>query len=158
MKTMRSLKWLRPLLVVLFMSYYVGGTAFTHTHHFLNYSITHSHPYLPGADGLPHHEHSTVAFNTIEELTELCMELIPYLPYGLGAFDGSARLSKERGCLASCAAWRIPCASLVWYSNLSQALESLFILNILRILYEIYIFTIASSDSTMLLPYPKARG
>lgn len=47
---------------------------------FLNYSITHSHPYLPGADGLPHHEHSTVAFNTIEELTELCMELIPYLP------------------------------------------------------------------------------
>ena len=80
MKTMRSLKWLRPLLVVLFMSYYVGGTAFTHTHHFLNYSITHSHPYLPGADGLPHHEHSTVAFNTIEELTELCMELIPYLP------------------------------------------------------------------------------
>ena len=23
---------------------------------------------------------STVAFNTIEELTELCMELIPYLP------------------------------------------------------------------------------
>ena len=80
MKTMRSLKWLRPLLVVLFMSYYVGGTAFTHTHHFLTYSITHSHPYLPGADGLPHHEHSTVAFNTIEELTELCMELIPYLP------------------------------------------------------------------------------
>ena len=39
MKTMRSLKWLRPLLVVLFMSYYVGGTAFTHTHHFLTYSI-----------------------------------------------------------------------------------------------------------------------
>ena len=151
MKTMRSLKWLRPLLVVLFMSYYVGGTAFTHTHHFLNSSITHSHPYLPGADGLPHHEHSTVAFNTIEELTELCLEL-------MGAFDGSARLSKERGCLASCAAWRIPCASLVWYSSLNQALESLFILNILRILYEIYIFTIASSDSTMLLPYPKARG
>ena len=146
MKTMRSLKWLRPLLVVLFMSYYVGGTAFTHTHHFLNSSITHSHPYLPGADGLPHHEHSTVSFNTIEELTELFLELIPYLP------------SKERGCLASCASWRIPCASLVWYSNLSQALESLFILNILRILYEIYIFTIASSDSTMLLPYPKARG
>ena len=144
MKTMRSLKWLRPLLVVLFMSYYVGGTAFTHTHHFLNYSITHSHPYLPGADGLPHHEHSTVAFNTIEELTELCMELIPYLPLVMA--------------WASCAAWRIPCASLVWYSNLNQALESLFILNILRILYEIYIFTIASSDSTMLLPYPKARG
>ena len=145
MKTMRSLKWLRPLLVVLFMSYYVGGTAFTHTHHFLNSSITHSHPYLPGADGLPDRIVSGV--NSV--LT---------FGYGLGAFDGSARLSKERGCLASCAAWRIPCASLVWYSSLNQALESLFILNILRILYEIYIFTIASSDSTMLLPYPKARG
>ena len=138
---MRSLKWLRPLLVVLFMSYYVGGTAFTHTHHFLNSSITHSHPYLPGADGIVSGVNSVLTFG-----------------YGLGAFDGSARLSKERGCLASCAAWRIPCASLVWYSSLNQALESLFILNILRILYEIYIFTIASSDSTMLLPYPKARG
>ena len=150
MKTMRSLKWLRPLLVVLFMSYYVGGTAFTHTHHFLTYSITHSHPYLPGADGLPHHEHSDrIVYGADSVLA---------FGYGLGAFDGSARLSKERGCLASCAAWRIPCASLVWYSNLNQALESLFILNILRILYEIYIFTIASGDSTMLLPYPKARG
>ncbi|WP_165157399.1 hypothetical protein [Parabacteroides sp. ZJ-118] len=79
MKTLRSLQWLRPLWVVLFMSYYVGGTVFIHTHHFLTYSITHSHPYLPGTDGLPHHDHSLVAFNTIEELTGLCMEWIPYL-------------------------------------------------------------------------------
>lgn len=76
----RSLRWLKALLVVLFMSYYVGGTAFTHTHHFLNHTITHSHPYWPGADGLPHHDHSTVAFSTIEELTAMCMELAPYLP------------------------------------------------------------------------------
>lgn len=81
MRTMRSLKWLKPLLVVLFLSYYVGGTAFTHTHYFLNYSITHSHPYLPGADGLPHHAHSAVALSTIEELTELCLELTPYVPW-----------------------------------------------------------------------------
>lgn len=79
MKTLRSLQWLRPLLVVLFMSYYVGGTAFTHTHYFQTYSITHSHPYLPGTDGLPHHDHSAAGFNTIEELTGLCMELIPDL-------------------------------------------------------------------------------
>lgn len=79
MKTLRSLQWLRPLLVVLFMSYYVGGTTFTHTHYFLTYSITHSHPYLPGTDGLPHHDHSAAGFNTIEELTGLCMELIPDL-------------------------------------------------------------------------------
>ena len=76
MKTLRSLQWLRPLLVVLFMSYYVGGTT---SHYFLTYSITHSHPYLPGTDGLPHHDHRAAGFNTIEELTGLCMELIPDL-------------------------------------------------------------------------------
>lgn len=87
MKTMRSLKWLRPLLVVLFMSYYVGGTAFTHTHHFLTYSITHSHPYLPGADGLPHHEHSTVA--SIRLKTDRIVygaDSVLAFGYGLGCF------------------------------------------------------------------------
>ena len=62
------------LLVVLFVSYYVGGTAFTHTHYFPTYSVTHSHPFLPGADGLPHHTHSSAAFNTIQELDDLLME------------------------------------------------------------------------------------
>lgn len=80
MRTLRNLKGLRPLLIVLFLGYYVGGTAFTHTHHLLAYSITHSHPYLPGADGLPHHDHSAVEFNMIEELDGLCMELVPYMP------------------------------------------------------------------------------
>lgn len=62
------------LLVVLFVSYYVGGTAFTHTHYFPTYSVTHSHPFLPGADGLPHHTHNSAAFNTIEELDDILME------------------------------------------------------------------------------------
>lgn len=62
------------LLIVLFVSYYVGGTAFTHTHYFPTYSITHSHPFLPGADGLPHHTHNSSAFNTIEELDDIMME------------------------------------------------------------------------------------
>ena len=62
------------LLVVLFISYYVGGTAFTHTHYFPTYSITHSHPFLPGADGLPHHTHSSTAFNTIQELDDIMLE------------------------------------------------------------------------------------
>lgn len=65
---------LKYLLVVLFMSYYVGGTAFTHTHYFPTYSITHSHPFLPGADGLPHHTHNSVAFSVIEELDDIMME------------------------------------------------------------------------------------
>lgn len=62
------------LLVVLFVSYYVGGTAFTHTHYFPTYSITHSHPFQPGADGLPHHTHSSSEFSTIHELDDLLTE------------------------------------------------------------------------------------
>ncbi|MEG1748748.1 MAG: hypothetical protein RRZ65_02405 [Tannerellaceae bacterium] len=62
------------LLIVLFVSYYVGGTAFTHTHHFRNYSITHSHPYLPGTGEEPHHNHTAIAFNTIQQLNELAFE------------------------------------------------------------------------------------
>ena len=62
------------LLVILFISFYVGGTAFTHTHYFPTYSITHSHPFLPGADGLPHHTHSSTAFNTIQELDDIMLE------------------------------------------------------------------------------------
>ena len=33
-------------LIVLFGSYYIGNTFFTHTHIINKYSITHSHPYL----------------------------------------------------------------------------------------------------------------
>lgn len=62
------------LLVVLFVSYYVGGTAFTHTHYYPTYSVTHSHPFQPGADGLPHHTHSSSAFNTIEGLDDILVE------------------------------------------------------------------------------------
>ena len=61
MGDLRSIKWLRPLLVALFVSYYIGGTAFTHTHFYHTYFyqtqlITHSHPYWPNADGLPDHD------------------------------------------------------------------------------------------------------
>lgn len=40
----------------------------------LTCSVTHSHPFLPGADGLPHHAHNSVAFNTIEELDDILLE------------------------------------------------------------------------------------
>ena len=71
------------LLIVLFMSYYVGGVAFTHVHHFTNYTIIHSHPYLPGPDGQPQHSHSQEALETIELLTTLVMDLIPALTLGM---------------------------------------------------------------------------
>lgn len=40
-------------MVILFICYYVGNTAFIHTHTFQHYTITHSHPFIPGS----HHTH-----------------------------------------------------------------------------------------------------
>ena len=74
MSILRSIKWLKPLLVALFVSYYIGGTAFTHTHFYHAQLITHSHPYWPNADGLPGHEHSFAAFETIALLNHFTME------------------------------------------------------------------------------------
>ncbi|MCD7925046.1 hypothetical protein [Bacteroidaceae bacterium] len=50
-----ALSILKFLMVILFICYYVGNTAFIHTHTFQNYTITHSHPFIPGA----HHGHSS---------------------------------------------------------------------------------------------------
>ena len=74
MNILRGIKWLKPLLVALFVSYYVGGTAFTHTHYYQAHYITHSHPYWPNADGLPGHEHSFAAFETIALLNHFTLE------------------------------------------------------------------------------------
>lgn len=48
-----ALSILKFLMVILFICYYVGNTAFIHTHRFQNYNITHSHPFIPGS----HHAH-----------------------------------------------------------------------------------------------------
>lgn len=64
------------LLIVLFVSYYLGGIAFTHVHHFPTYTIIHSHPFLPSADGLPHHSHTSEAFDTIELLSGFLLDTV----------------------------------------------------------------------------------
>ena len=74
MSILRGIKWLKPLLVALFVSYYVGGTAFTHTHFYHAQRITHSHPHWPNSDGLPGHEHSFAAFETIALLNHFTLE------------------------------------------------------------------------------------
>lgn len=71
------------LLIVLFLSYYVGGVAFTHVHHFATSTIIHSHPYLPGPDGQPQHSHSQEALDTIELLNCMLMEATPVLHFGI---------------------------------------------------------------------------
>lgn len=84
MKVVRKFHSLRCLLIVLFVSYYVGGTAFTHTHHYDTYSVTHSHPFLPGGDGLPHHTHSSTAFSTIETLNEIVIDICRFFAWAPG--------------------------------------------------------------------------
>lgn len=74
---------LKYLLIVLFVSYYTGNVAFTHVHHFQTYTIVHSHPYLPGADGLPHHSHDSVAYETIEVLNAILAEPVAYYSLGI---------------------------------------------------------------------------
>lgn len=74
---------LKYLLVVLFISYYAGGVAFTHVHHFPTYTIIHSHPYLPGQDGQPQHTHNTEAFETIHLLNDLVLEETPGFVVGI---------------------------------------------------------------------------
>lgn len=84
MKAIRESYILKYLLIVLFISYYVGGTAFTHTHHYPTYSVTHSHPFLPGADGLPLHTHSSTAFSTIQALNQLVADVFQVDAYAPG--------------------------------------------------------------------------
>lgn len=84
MKALRNSIMAKYLLVVLFGSYYLGIVAFTHTHYYHQHFITHSHPYLPGSDGLPHHSHTAVAFETIELLNALIAEALPVLTWGVG--------------------------------------------------------------------------
>jgi len=64
---------LKYFLIVIFIHYYAGSVAFTHVHHFATYTIVHSHPYLPGADGNPHHTHSTAEYLTIMQLNTMTM-------------------------------------------------------------------------------------
>ncbi|MEG1545517.1 MAG: hypothetical protein RR382_13520 [Tannerellaceae bacterium] len=109
MKVLRKSIVLKFLLVVLFVSYYVGGTAFVHTHYYHQHLITHSHPYLPGSDGLPHHAHTTAAFETIELLNTLLVEVPPFFALCMGWM-----------LLAVCKSFRryITCARTVLCANL----------------------------------------
>lgn len=73
---------LKILFIVLFAGYYLGGTAFTHTHHYLTFSITHSHPYLPGDDGVPRHGHTLAGFFTIEQMNDFETESLSFFSWG----------------------------------------------------------------------------
>ncbi|MBC8594594.1 hypothetical protein H8744_15390 [Oscillospiraceae bacterium N12] len=64
---------IKYLLIVFFLYYYIGTTAFVHTHYFDKYTVTHSHPYFPGT----HHSHSTAEIETIGLLNMLVADTTP---------------------------------------------------------------------------------
>lgn len=58
-------------LVALFVSYYCECTLFVHTHYFIWGKVTHSHPFLPSADG---HSHTEAECQTIASLSHIVVE------------------------------------------------------------------------------------
>ena len=64
------------VLIVVFVYYYVGNTAFVHTHVVDNFLVTHSHPYLPGM----HHSHTEAQWETVSWFNLLCLDSSHELP------------------------------------------------------------------------------
>lgn len=74
------------LLIVVFAYYYVGNTAFVHTHVVDHFLVTHSHPYLPGT----HHSHTEAEWETVSWFNLLCLDsshelpVVPFILFFLG--------------------------------------------------------------------------
>lgn len=64
----------RYSLILFFLYYYIGITAFVHTHRIANYTITHSHPFLPSSQ----HSHTTAEYETLSFLNMLIAESTPF--------------------------------------------------------------------------------
>ncbi|MEL5892690.1 hypothetical protein AAE250_04185 [Bacteroides sp. GD17] len=67
---------MKYLLIVVFAYYYVGNTAFIHTHIVDDYLVTHSHPFFPWA----HHSHSETNLETVSMFNAICMDASSYMP------------------------------------------------------------------------------
>lgn len=70
----------RWLLVILFLYYYTANTSFIHTHIFQTYSITHSHPYIPGG----HHTHTGEELETVALFNALVLFFSSPLLWAVG--------------------------------------------------------------------------
>ncbi|MDL2241729.1 hypothetical protein LJB91_02350 [Bacteroidales bacterium OttesenSCG-928-L03] len=82
MKKIRSNTLLKLVLLLLYVSFYVGNTAFIHTHYYASYSVTHSHPFDKGTDGNPHHEHDKAALDTIAQFNAFAVDIFFFLALG----------------------------------------------------------------------------
>ena len=68
-----TVKFVKKLLVALFMSYYISSTAFYHTHNFYWGSVTHSHPYMPLDKNSENHTHTPLQCQAIHLLTNIVL-------------------------------------------------------------------------------------
>ena len=74
---------LKAFLICLFIGFYMGNTAFIHTHHYLYFSITHSHPYSKTSDGTPDHTHDKSAIDTIAQFNSFSIDFVLFLFTGI---------------------------------------------------------------------------
>lgn len=83
MRKIRNNILLKIFLISLYIAFYIGNTAFIHTHHYSYYSVTHSHPFSKAADGTPDHTHNKIAIDTIAQLNSFAINIIPFLILGI---------------------------------------------------------------------------
>ncbi|MDR1098015.1 MAG: hypothetical protein LBL57_07785 [Tannerella sp.] len=78
MKKIRNNICIKVLLLFLYTGFYIGNTAFVHTHYYRFYSVTHSHPYGKNAEGKPAHTHDKASLETIAQFNSFSVDLIPF--------------------------------------------------------------------------------
>ena len=85
----------RYLLILFFLYYYIGITAFVHTHKIAEYTISHSHPFLPSSQ----HSHSAIEYGTLSFLNMLVAENTPF--FALVLFCAVIEIIREYYSLSS---------------------------------------------------------
>lgn len=83
MEKLRKNILLKTFLIFLFLGFYIGNTAFVHTHYYFGYSVTHSHPYTKNAAGQPNHTHNSAELALIAQLNSFVLDLIPTISIGI---------------------------------------------------------------------------
>lgn len=76
---LRKNSLIKVLFIFLYIGFYVGNTAFFHTHHYLTFSVTHSHPFLKTSEGMPGHTHDKASLDTIDQINLIAVHFVLFL-------------------------------------------------------------------------------
>ncbi|MDL2222037.1 hypothetical protein LJC35_05750 [Parabacteroides sp. OttesenSCG-928-N08] len=79
MNKLRKNSLLKVFFILLYVGFYVGNTAFVHTHNYLTFSVTHSHPFLNAAEGGAEHTHNKASIDTIEQINTILFDFILFV-------------------------------------------------------------------------------